>query len=838
MKKGAHSVKRAFILLTILLPSASFTQQPALQATVRADKPGHAIPKTLYGIFFEDINYAADGGIYPELIANRGFDWRTREPDGWTREWRGDAMGRVSLQGGSPVNPNTWQYLRVECYAPGEGAGVANAGFGGIAVKQGEKHDLSFYARPHAGYAGGLTVRLETAGRKALASYRIEKGAWKNRPSSERALSPLDPPAPPEWVKYSAVVTPSETVTNAQLVVLLDAAGTVDLDLVSLYPQDTYKGRKNGLRADLMQLLKEMKPATLRFPGGCVVEGNDFETLYHWKRTVGPLERRGLNWNRWGYWQSHGLGFFEYFQLAEDVGAEPLPILAAGMTCQFKKPLECIPLGSLDGVIQNALDLVEFANGSPDTPWGKVRADMGHPAPFNLKYLGIGNENWDNVFLDRYAVIAKAVKAKHPEITIISSAGAAPDGPMFELAWKRLPELKAELVDEHYYKPPEWFLSQANRYDRYDRSGPKVYVGEYACHTRDRKNNLLAALCEAAAMTGFERNSDVVRMAAYAPLFNKIGSTQWNVDLIWFDNAKAFGTPSYYAQKLFMNNLPDTLLPVETAANTAPLPPTGTVGLHTWLTSAEFKDIRVTRGGETLYAFDPKAGTKGWSKAKEGAWSVKDGALRQADEGVQDTATSFIAGAPWENYTLELNARKLSGQEGFIIRVRDQRDKAVHLNLGGWGNKEHGIEQNGQNPVIRKPGSIETGRWYAVKIQLEGERVKVWLDGQPLFDQAIPNGLMARAYLVAGLDKAAGEIVVKGVNPHAEAVTVALSLAGAKVAAQKATRITLSGLPDDVNTMEAPLKIAPKEDTVEIPGAVSQVTLPAHSLTILRVKAE
>jgi alpha-L-arabinofuranosidase len=820
------------------LAFSAHAQSGALAVTVRADRPGHAIPKTLYGIFFEDINYAADGGLYPELVANRGFDWRTREPEGWTREWRGEAMGRVSLQGAAPVNPNTWQYLRIECYAPGEGAGVANGGYGGIAVRQGEKYDLSLYARPLSDYAGGLTVRLEGPDRKPLASYRIEKGGWKSKGAAVKATSPLAPPPLPEWGKYEAVFTPSETVTNAQLAVLLDAVGTVDLDLVSLFPQETFNGRKNGLRKDLMQLLKEMRPATLRFPGGCVVEGYDFDTLYHWKRTVGPLERRAVNYNRWGYWQSHGLGYFEYFQLAEDVGAEPLPILAAGMTCQFRKPLECIPLGSLDGVIQNALDLIEFANGSPDSPWGRVRAEMGHAAPFNLKYVGIGNENWDNIFLDRYAVIAKAVKDKHPEIAIISSAGAAPEGPMFDLAWKRLPELKAELVDEHFYKPPEWFLSQAGRYDTYDRKGPKVYVGEYACHTRDRKNNLQAALCEAAAMTGFERNSDVVSMAAYAPLFNKVGSTQWNVDLIWFDNARAFCTPSYYVQKLFMNNLPDTLLPVEVAGNEMPLPPTGTVGLHTWQTAAEFKDIRVTRGGETLYAFDPKAGTHGWSKSKEGAWAVKDGALRQADEAAQDTATSFIAGAPWQNYTLELSARKLSGKEGFIVRFRDQRDKALHLNLGGWGNTEHGLEQNGQNPVIRKPGSIETGRWYAVKIQLEGERVKVWLDGVPLFDQTVSNPLIPRAYLVAGLDRAAGEIVVKAVNPHAEPQAIALSLAGAKVAAQRARRITLAGHADDVNTLDDPARVAPREDAVEIAGAALQMTLAPKSLVVLRVKAE
>ena len=831
-------MRPSVLFVGLCLSATGYAQQGELKVTVHADRPGHAIPKTLYGIFFEDINYAADGGLYPELIANRGFDCRTREPEGWTREWRGDAMGRVSLQGGYPVNPNTWQYLRVECYAPGAGAGVANSGFGGIAVKQGAGYELSFYARPHAGYAGGLTVRLENADRQPLAAYRIEKGAWKNKHGGAKAAGPLDPPVPPEWVKYEATLTPSETLTNAQLVVLLDSVGTVDLDLVSLFPKDTYKSRKNGMRADLMQLLKEMKPATLRFPGGCVVEGNDFDTLYHWKRTVGPLERRGINWNRWGYWQSHGLGYFEYFQIAEDLGAQPLPILAAGMTCQFKKPLECIPLDRLDGVIQEALDLIEFANGAPDTAWGRVRAEMGHPAPFNLKYVGIGNENWDNVFLDRYAIIAKEVKAKHPEITIISSAGAAPDGPTFELAWKRLPELKAELVDEHFYKPPEWFLSQANRYDTYDRKGPKVYVGEYACHTRDRKNNLHAALCEAAAMTGFERNSDVVSMAAYAPLFNKIGNTQWNIDLIWFDNTQAFGTPSYYVQKLFMNNLPDTLLPLELPANDVPLPPAGTIGLHTWHTAAEFKELRVTRGTETLYSFDPKNGLTGWSKAKEGAWVVKDGVLRQTDEAAQETMTSFIAGATWDNYTLELKARKQSGKEGFIIRVRDRRQSCVHLNLGGWDNKEHGLEQGALHPVVRKSGSIETGRWYDIKIQLEGERVKVWLDGEPLFDQVIQNELMQRLYAVAGMDTKTGEIVVKCVNPTAAPQPVTLNLTGKKVAAQKARRIVLEGKPDDINTLEQPLRVAPKEDTVEIAGAVSQVTFAPHSLTVLRMNAE
>ncbi len=829
-------MKRVFLSAGLAVAGLMGIGQEPIDVVIRGDKPGYAIPRTLYGIFFEDINYAADGGIYPELVANRGFDWRTRDPEGWSREWRGEAMGRVSLQGEKPLHPRTWQYLRIECYAPGDGAGVVNHGFGGMAVKGGAKYDLTFYARPHADYSGGLSVILEDAEGKLLASYRIERGQWRNRRVEQRKVeSVLESPELSEWERYTSTMVPQRGADSARLAVLLDARGTVDLEFVSLYPQDTYKGRKNGMRPDLMEMLHEMRPSTLRFPGGCVVEGYNFETLYHWKRTVGPVEGRAINHNRWGYWQSHGLGYFEYFQMAEDLGAEPLPILAAGMTCQFH-PLECIPMESMDLVIEDALDLIEFANGAESTPWGRVRTEMGHPEPFNMKYLGVGNENWDNVFLERYEVIARAIKAKHPEITVISSAGAGPDGKMFDLAWSKLPAMKAELVDEHYYRPPQWFLGQAERYDNYDRNGPKVYVGEYACHTWDRKNNLWAALCEAAAMTGFERNSDIVSMAAYAPLFNKIGSTQWNIDLIWFDNTRVFGTPSYYVQKLFMNHLPDLLLPVEGQERVAALPPMGSIGLDSWLTAVEYKDIRVRKGGETLYSSEQQSGLSGWSKPGRGEWEVVDGVMRQSDPKAKGTLITLLAGTGWEDYTVELKARKLAGDEGFIIRVRDQRSSYVHLNLGGWGNRDHGLEQDGQNPVLRKPGVIESGRWYDVKIELAGERIKAWLDGEQLFDHAIPNLKIRQAYLVAGLDRGSGEVVLKAVNPGNREQPLKLSLAGSSIAAQQAKLITLRGSPGDVNSMEEPLKVAPIEEVVNIGGDNSTVVLPPYSFSVLRFK--
>lgn len=818
----------------ILGGSLSYAQTP-LTLTVRADRPQHDIPRSLYGIFFEDINYAADGGLYPELIANRGFDWRTREPESWSREWRGAAMGRISLQGAEPLHPNTFQYLRIECYTPGEGAGVINHGFGGIAVHQEEAYRLSFYARRHAGYSGGLTVLLETPKGEVLASHRIAPDAWQTElPRVPAAKSPLAHDVMAAWAKYETTWRPSATEPQARLVILLDARGTVDLELVSLFPQATYKERPNGLRKDLMEMLAALRPATLRFPGGCLVEGNNFETMYHWKRTVGSLEQRALNFNIWGYWQTHGLGYYEYFQMAEDLGAEPLPILAAGLSCQFRQP-EFLPVDALDLVVQDALDLIEFANGTPESDWGRVRAQMGHPASFNLKYLGIGNENWGTDFLERYAVIAKAIKAHHPEITVISSAGASPSGAMFDLAWRTLPGMQAELVDEHYYQSPEWFLAQAGRYDFYDRQGPKVYVGEYACHTHDRKNNLLAALCEAAMMTGFERNSDIVSMTAYAPLFNKVGNTQWNINLIWFDNTRVFGTPSYYVQKLFMRNLPDVVLPLEITGDPQVKDVQGTIGLHTWQTAAEFKELRVTHGDALLYTSEGATDLADWSKAREGSWSCADGTLKQADATKNNTAITLARGAQWHDYTLELKARKLSGKEGFIIRFREHDGSCVHVNLGGWDNQQHGLERGPLARLTRRPGTIETGRWYDIKISLDGEQVMVWLDGALLFDQRVPQQVKASLYGVAGLDKTANQVVIKAVNPFATEQAAHLALQGVKAAAQPVQRFLLTGAPESVNTLEQPEQVVPQSDTLEFDGNQLRWVLPPYSLSVLRV---
>jgi alpha-N-arabinofuranosidase len=346
--------------------------------------------------------------------------------------------------------------------------------------------------------------------------------------------------------------------------------------MVSLYPKGTWKNRENGLRSDLVQLLKDMEPGFLRFPGGCIVEGRYLETRYQWKRTIGDIADRRLIINRWNdefkhrpapdYYQSFGLGFYEYFQLSEDIGAQPLPLINCGMACQFNSG-QLVPLDGLDPFLQDALDLIEFANGPITSPWGRKRAELGHPAPFNLKMIGIGNEQWGPQFIERYARFAKVLKEKHPEIALISDAGPNPDGDRFDFLWANLRGLKADIIDEHYYRAPSWFLANVGRYDNYPRSGPKVFAGEYAAQSvgiasPDNRNNWECALSEAAFITGLERNADVVVMASYAPLFAHVDSWQWTPDMIWFDNLHSFGTPNYYVQKLFSVNRGTTILPV------------------------------------------------------------------------------------------------------------------------------------------------------------------------------------------------------------------------------------------------------------------------------------
>ncbi len=535
------------LALTIIgfLTLAAAAAEPA-SIIIQTDKPGPAISPLLNGIFFEDINFGADGGLYPERVKNGAFEfddammgWKKIAPE------RGKAFFTICTD--KPVHPNTARYLSL--YGSAAGVGIENEGFCGMGFTAAASYTFSVYARSND-----------------LKSLNVELLSAQGEPIGQATLSGFTS----DWKKHSVQIKPAATEPKGRLRVTTGSAGTIDMDLISLFPDRTFADRPNGLRPDLAQLLKDLKPGFMRFPGGCIVEGHTLANRYQWKSTVGPLPQRKLLMNRWNdefknraapdYFQSFGLGFFEYFQLCEDIGAEPLPILACGMSCQFNSG-ELVPLNQLDPHVQDALDLVEFANGPATSTWGKVRADMGHPAPFNLKLLGIGNEQWGQQYVDRYEIFAKAIKTRYPQIKLISSAGPSPDGKDFTFAWKRLRELNADIVDEHYYRDPAFFLKNATRYDSYDRSGPKVFAGEYACHVQNKSNNWLAAVSEAALMTGLERNGDLVVMASYAPLFAHIERWQWKPNLIWMDNLRSFGTPSYYVQQLFSLHRAARVLP-------------------------------------------------------------------------------------------------------------------------------------------------------------------------------------------------------------------------------------------------------------------------------------
>jgi len=564
------SSTRFVVLISVLCLTlqAQLILAQSSNVTVQVDKPGGDISPTMFGVFFEDINFGADGGLYPERVKNRSFEFP--EPlMAWKQIARGDSKGTVTVLDENPINANNSHYLHIEVEKPGGGFGAMNEGFRGMGVQRGAAYTFSLYARnvEHAQRAGN-TRRVE----RNPVGLRVELEDESGRNLGKGRLAGLTS----TWKKYAITLVPSTTSLKAHLNLLTEGRGAIDVDMVSLFPQGTWKNRENGLRADLVQLLRDMKPGFLRFPGGCIVEGRYLKTRYQWKTTIGDLTKRRLIINRWNdefkhkpapdYYQSFGLGFYEYFQLSEDIGAEPLPIINCGMACQFNSG-ELAPLDQLDPYIQDALDLIEFANGPGDSSWGRLRSEMGHPASFNLKMMGVGNEQWGPQFIERYQQFARVLKEKHPEITLVSDAGPSPNDERFQFLWSRLRELKADIVDEHYYMAPSWFLANSDRYDNYPRTGPKVFAGEYAAQSvgiasPNNRNNWECALAEAAFVTGLERNADVVRMASYAPLFAHVDAWQWTPDMIWFDNLRSYGTPNYYVQKLFSTNKGTHILPV------------------------------------------------------------------------------------------------------------------------------------------------------------------------------------------------------------------------------------------------------------------------------------
>ncbi len=542
-------------LLSCIIAASSLLGAYAQPHTfdVNTKKVGAAVQPTMYGIFFEDINYAADGGLYGELVKNRSFEF----PDalmGWK------AFGKFEVKNDGPFE-RCPHYVVLNYSGHNDTAtGLQNEGYFGIGIEKDEEYRFSVWAKT---VSGDANVEVSLVDESTMEEHQ------------EFATAELKVSGN-EWKKYELILKSPKTVQKANLRLLLKGKNGVALEHVSLFPKHTFKDRENGMRRDLAQALYDLHPGVFRFPGGCIVEGSSLDQRYQWKNTIGPVENRPLNGNRWlstfnyrlfpDYYQSYGLGFYEYFLLSEDIGAEPLPVLNVGMACQFQNqndPSAHVAVKDLQPYIQDCLDLIEFANGDINTTWGKKRAEMGHPAPFNLKFLAVGNEQWDDLYYERLRPFVKAIKAKYPNIKLIGTSGPDSEGEMFEKGWKAMKELKADLVDEHFYRDEHWFLSHGLRYEGYDRKGPKVFAGEYACHGKGKKwNHFETSLYEAAFMTDLERNADVVDMATYAPLFAHVDGWQWRPDMIWYDNTRMFKSVSYYVQQMYACNKGTNVIPL------------------------------------------------------------------------------------------------------------------------------------------------------------------------------------------------------------------------------------------------------------------------------------
>jgi alpha-L-arabinofuranosidase len=797
----------ATLALAISACAASADPAPGTASlTVQAGQPGIQISPNLFGIFFEEINCSGDGGIYAELIRNRSFE-DSAKPDHWSVVNSGSAKAEIAVTDEHPMSEKNARSLRLTVTEAKNGwAGIANDGYWGIPVRKGAIYDFSLSVRSADGFDGPLMVSLESKEGKVYATEHVT-GLTK------------------DWKNFKTTLTAAESDPTARLVISLPQAGTVWLDMVSLFPRQTWKGRPNGWRPDLVEMLNGLKPGFMRFPGGCWVEGDNLSLSYHWKQTIGEPSDRRNQYNIWQYYSTHGLGYHEYLQLCEDLGAAPMFVVNCGMSHK-----QNLPMDELGPWVQDALDAIEYANGPADSQWGSVRAKNGHPAPFGLKYMEIGNENGGPAYNERYAIFYKAIKEKYPDVQLIANE------------WHGIPKsAPVDIVDEHYYESPASFIRRATQYDSYDRHGHKVYVGEYAVTHDCGQGNLRAALGEAAFMTGMERNSDVVVLASYAPLFANIHYKKWNPDLINFDNSRSYGTPSYYVQKMFADNRGDRVLPVRVEAAAAPEEPRkGAIGLGTWETQSEYKDIKVTHGDEVLYAQDPDAGMKGW-RIRGGDWTAKDGALQQTAAGSDRRAT--IGDPTWQDYTLTLKARKISGAEGFLIlfHAQDQRNW-LWWNIGGWGNTRHGIEQSTggskSNLGAEVAGHIETNRWYDLRVELNGPRIRCYLDGKLIHDLQ-DSRVIQPIHTVASRADASGDIILKTVNVSDIAYDTDLKIVGASSLQTAGTATVLTSASSaDENTIDQPTKVAPVNRPVDKVGPTFHYTFPANSLTVLRLRTK
>ncbi|BCX49832.1 alpha-N-arabinofuranosidase [Haloferula helveola] len=800
---------------SVLAAIPLFSPAADVEITVDVANPSVELSPHLYGLFFEDINFAADGGLYAELIQNRSFEYHGvngNDPAGrdmhplfaWEKVERDGARCLLEVSSDSPIHANNPHHAVLRISKPGS-AGIRNLGFDGIRLDDGARYDFSLYARVSDWQGPArLDVVIEDANGKVAGTAKVE-GIGEG------------------WAKFDTEIFSRLTSDVGRLIVSTPGQGTLHLDMVSLFPQDTWKARKGGLRKDLVETLQNLNPKFMRFPGGCIAHGQGLENAYSWKDTVGDVAERKPNWNLWGYHQTYGLGYFEYFLLCEDLGMAPLPVVPVGVSCGFRPPQQAVPMEEMDGCVQDALDLIEFANGPVDSEWGAVRAGMGHPEPFGLEFICIGNEPHDNeLFRERFPLFVKAVREAHPDLKIIGTSGLGWQIPIYDL----MAEQEVYSADEHYYESPEWFLGNVARFDSFDRSKPKIFIGEYA----SKGSSMFNAVAEAAYLTGVERNADIVDMTCYAPLFGHAHHSQWNPDMIYFDKRTVVRSANYHVQQMFSQHKGDVFLPntVRRARHHAVATVAGSVGFGSWRTSVEVEDLKVNG-----VAVDPSLWrSRGGQFLGEGSrWSQTDvafeGALRLSNERYAGKTVAYT-----------LRARKTGGDEGFLIAFGgNNHDDTYWWNLGGWNNSLHAIEQihsSGNRQLDQKPGVIESGRWYDLKIELGPGNIRCFLDQELVHDVHLDPPPVC---LSSTLDRRTGEVILKLVNPTDDPMEASITLEGVGRVDPAATLFSLSGDRSAINTIFHPDRVRIEESDLEV-GSEFDHTLPAMSVQFIRIKRQ
>lgn len=828
------------LLLTAIAVTAGFGE-----GTIQVDatKLGARVPNSLYGIFLEEINNAGEGGLYAELIQNRGFEdaelppacklengslipprtdhfWENKPVD-YKLPWNKDPHPAWDLLVGTgsradmavvkdrPLTENSPNALRVEIQ---EGAAtLLNTGFWGIGVEKGESYNLSLNVQTDGSYTGQIRVSLLSGDGQPLATHVFPKAATD------------------KWTKLTTTLRSAATDPKAKFAIILEGKGKVWFDFVSLFPAKTFKNRPNGLRPDLAKMIADLKPAFIRFPGGCYVEGLTIETRPRWEESLGPQENRKQTYSPWGYWNSNGFGYHEWLQFCEDTGADALYVFNVGISCAFRSGTY-LPESELPKLIQNTLDGIEYAIGPTTSKWGALRAKNGHPKPFPLKYVEIGNEQSGAKYGARVAQFYKAIKAKYPDMKVILSSWIAGlDRAAINAAISGAG--KIDIVDEHAYTGAYWALANYDHFAKYSRSEPwELYIGEFAANAGVGRGNMQATLSDAAYMMGMEKNADIVKMGSYAPLLENINRRQWEVNLIHFDSSRAFGRASYYACKMFADHRPDVNL--ETKVDFTPggnSAITGPIGLGTYGTAAEFKDVKIEQGGKSVYESTLSTQDASW-RSRNGTWAFRDNAYAQTTEGWNNWT---FQGDGYKDITLTLKARKLSGGEGFVVSVGNVEGRRVQFNVGGWGNRQHGIEAEGL--VKGVPGLVETGRWYDVKVTTKGRTIAASLDGKEILNLELPRVDVVRS--IAGRDERTGEIVIKVLNPGSDSATMRIDLKGVPRVNGGSETVLSAARTTEENSFAQPTRIAPVTRPLSTASTQFQHQFPPYSLTILRLKA-